>query len=450
MRRLFVILTLLLGPVILRAQELTLEQCLSYCEDGNRDLRNASLAVREARAQLTEARLEFLPRVGVNALAYDALNPMFRITLQDVLGNSDMALLMGQWMGAFAQKLELNTSYEAFKNGSGASVVLTQPIFAGGRIVNGNLLASLGVEAAKLQVNLTEKAVRDTVENKYWRVVALQEKQGILEETSALLAMLEKDLVSALAAGVITEEDLFSLRFRRSEVEVMDRKLSGGLALAKMDLLNEIGYPYSYLELPGIHLSGELEGAPDLDTVLADAPDLMGTVQSQLLDKQVEARRLEQRMAVGELLPQVAVGATYGYGALLQAGKPKANGLIFASVQIPITDIGKAVARNRRYDARLRMAQNDRDYLYGRLQLLEQKLRLDLSIAWDQIQLQEQAVDYAQNVLKHMNARYKAGQVTASALAKSTLELSSAREGLVEARISYRNALNAYKSLCAQ
>ena len=450
MRRFVFVLTLLLGSASLWAQELTLDQCLSYCEEGNRDLRNSSLSMVEAKARLTEARLEFLPRVSANGMAYYAIDPLFKITLQDMLGKSDMAIVTAQWMSAFAEKMELNTSYEAFKGGYGASVMLMQPLYAGGRIFNGNKLASLGVKAARLQNDIAVKAVRDTVENKYWMVVALQEKQGILEETSALLARLEKDLTSALAAGVVTQEDLLQVQFKRKEVEVLARQLNGGLSLTKMDLLTEIGYPFSYLDLPSIHLAGELGQAPALETVLDEDPSMLVTAQSQLLDMQVEARKLEKRMAVGELLPQVAVGGAYGYGALIQSGQPKANGMVFATVQVPLTDIAKAFVRNRRYDARLKMAQNDREYLNSKLQLLEQKLRLDVTTAWDQIQLQEQAVACAENVLMHTEARYKAGQITASTLAQSTVEVSQARNQLIEARITYRKAVNAYRHLFVQ
>ena len=90
------------------------------------------------------------------------------------------------------------------------------------------------------------------------------------------------------------------------------------------------------------------------------------------------------------------------------------------------------------------MAENDRDYLNGRLRLLEQMLRLELTTAWDEMQVREEAVEYAQKALERMQARYRAGQVTASALARTTVELSAAQDQLIGARIAYRKAVNAY------
>lgn len=449
MRRTVILLLLLLGAASLRAQEvqLSLEDCLSCCEDGNRDLKNAALSVVGARAQLTEARWEYFPRVSVTAVAYDAFHPLLKITMRDILGSSDAANNLNTFITDIARQNGIKPYYETLNYGYGASVVIAQPLYAGGRIVNGNRLASLGVEAARLQADMTVKAVRDSVESKYWTVVALQEKKHILEETTALLDMLEKDVSTALAAGLVTEEDLLQVRLKRSETDALSRRLNGGLGLAKMDLLDQIGYPYSYLDLPNIRLTEELGQTPAPELVLLEDSDMTRTPESRLLDMQVKARKLEQKMAVGELLPQVAIGATYGYNALVQPGTRKAsNGLVFATVKIPITDIGKAVARSRRYETQVQMAENDREFLNGRLRLLEQKLRLELTTAWDEMQVREQAVAYAQNALEHMWVRYRAGQVTASALARTSVDLSSARDQLLGARIAYRKAVNAYYS----
>lgn len=44
-------------------------------------------------------------------------------------------------------------------------------------------------------------------------------------------------------------------------------------------------------------------------------------------------------MALGEALPQVMLGASYGYSYLTE--KSKWNGVAFVTVKVPITDWGK-------------------------------------------------------------------------------------------------------------
>ena len=60
------------------------------------------------------------------------------------------------------------------KNGIVGGVTATMPVFAGGRIVNGNKLAKVGEEAANLQQVLTEDEIELTTNTYNWQVVNLQ------------------------------------------------------------------------------------------------------------------------------------------------------------------------------------------------------------------------------------------------------------------------------------
>jgi outer membrane protein TolC len=296
----------------------------------------------------------------VTALAYRSVNPLLDISLRDVLGNSDAANDLNTQLTAYAYENGMKPYFTMFQKGYGTSVSLLQPLYAGGRIVNGNRLASLGVEASHLQGSLALKAVRDSVENKYWRIVSLQQKQKILLETAEVLDALDKDLSTAVRAGLALEADLLELRQKRSELKAGQTKLNGGLSLLKMDLLDDIGYEYSYLELPSLVLSDTPGELPEPSSVFADGFDLASVPQARLLQMQEKAAALEKKMAVGELLPQVAVGAAYGYSALSLPRDATSNGLVFAMVQVPITDLGKAAYRSKRLGYKIQDAQEER------------------------------------------------------------------------------------------
>ena len=55
-------------------------------------------------------------------------------------------------------------------------VNVVQPVFAGGRIVNGNRLAALGVDAGENRARLARNDVLLKTEEQYWRVVTLDKK----------------------------------------------------------------------------------------------------------------------------------------------------------------------------------------------------------------------------------------------------------------------------------
>ena len=451
MKRSVLILLLTLACVPLRAQEetLSLQECLSAASERSPLLRNTSLDVSAARAQRDEARLEYLPKVGLTSFGFYAHHPLLEITLHDVLGHSDAAHDLNTELDALARERGIDPSYSTLKWGYGAAATLLQPVYAGGRIRSGNRLADLGLEAAVLKDSLRQREVRDSVESKYWRIVSLQIKRETLSETLALLDTLDKDLRSALLAGLATEPQQLELTLKRQKLLSGIRRLDGSLSLLKMDLLETAGLGTRPVSAGRPRLTDTLSDTPEPRSVLSGERSVAGTDEARLLQLQVEARKQEKAMAVGALLPEVAVGAGYGYSALRGAGSGSFNGMVFGTLRIPLTDIPKAVIRARRYDYQIQKALSDQDWLTSRLALREQMLALELQSSWDDMQDAIAAVQVAEDALRRIRIRYEAGSVPAAEVMQCALVLSSAKESLVERRIAYRLAVNHYRQ-CIQ
>ena len=444
MKRIVTLIFLLL-PLAGFAQQLSLQDCLDAAAQGNVSVKKSSLDVLAARALRDEARWEYAPKVSVTALAYDALNPMLRITLRDVLGNSDAAGALTESLTASAYENGIKPYYESLSKGYGATATLLQPLYTGGRIATGNRLADLGVEASGLQERLARKAAADSVESKYWRIVALQEKQKTVKEAMEMLESLEKDVASAISAGLLTELDRTQLHLKKSELEAGSHRLNGSIALLKMELLDFIGYPYEYTTIGQITLSGSLDNLPTPEEVMADSPSVEDTDEARLLQIQIDAKEGERKMAVGELLPQVAVGASYGYNAMMLPKDGSFNGLVFAMVQVPITDLGKASARSKRYGYAVQQAQMDRDYLMSQLRLRDAMCRLQVETLWLEIASARDAAEYAEDALRKAEVRLRAGQAPASEVLQASLTATSARETLLQKKVAYRVATTYFR-----
>ena len=445
MKRIALLLTLLL-PLAGAAQELSLQDCLDAAGHGNVTVRKSSLDALAAKAMQSEARWEYAPKLSVTAIAYDALNPILKITLRDVLGNSDAASALNESLTASAYENGIKPYYETLSHGYSATATILQPLYAGGRIANGNRLADLGVEAASLKEHLAERSVRDSVENKYWRIVALQEKRNTLDLAISTFESLEKDLGSAVSAGLVSESDRTLLHLKKSELLSGRHRLDGSIKLLKTELLDFIGYDYDFSTIGNITLSERLDSLPSPEAILADYTVIESTDEARLLQIQIDARKGEKKMALGELLPQVAVGASYGYNAMMLPKSGSFNGLVFAMVQIPITDLGKATARSRRYGYSVRQAEFDRDYILTQLRLREAMCRLEVETLWKEISTAEEAVAYADEALRKSEVRLRAGQATASEVLQASLSATSARETLLQKKVAYRSAVCAYLS----
>ena len=264
MKRLLILLSAAFAAVSAFAQSagvssasdsvLTLQQCLDSAAVRSIYARKASLDVLAARAQQSEARWAFVPSVSLTSLAYDALDPLLKVTLADVLGSSDAAHTLAADISARAYENGIKPYYETLSRGYGFTATVVQPLFAGGRIVSGNRLADLGVKAASLQEDLALKSVSDSVESKYWRIVALQRKGETVDEALSMLDSLEKDLRSAVSAGLVSQADLSELGLKQGELRSAKYRLDGSLVLLKMDLMDYVGCSYDALSLRGLRL----------------------------------------------------------------------------------------------------------------------------------------------------------------------------------------------------
>jgi len=335
----------------------------------------------------------------------------------------------------------ISTTYETLSNAYGAGLTLSQPIFAGGRIVNGNRLARLGIEAAGLQQNITRRKVSGEVESKYWRVVSLEEKMTVIEGAISLADRLLKDADSAISAGLVTDDASDLVRLKRQELRAQRVRLKGGLVLARMDLCEAIGISTS--EALSLRLSDCLPEVSDPRSYWRDPAVTVAQMdESRLLDIAVKQKQLEKDMAMGEALPQVGVGASYGYGHVI--GTPQMNGMVYATVKIPLSDWGKAAQKMHQLEYQKEKAENDRDHYGAMLELKLRQLWIEVETCWEEYALKQENAAMARKAADRSEADLSAGLVTASNVMEKRLAFSTAICEEVDARIAFRNALCVY------
>lgn len=456
MRNRFIyILILLLLPVMASAQgvTLTLEKCKDMALQNDPSVRNAHLDVLAARAQKQEAFSEYFPKVSLNAFGFWSLSPFLEIGIKDIMGENELSDVLNSLIESAGEQYDFSPIYKALKTGYVASLSAVQPLYAGGRVVTGNKLASLGVEAARLQQEIALRDNEASVEAEYWQVVSLEEKLNTVGILSQLLDTLHKDLSSAVQAGLAVQTDLMQLELKQSELKSGLVQLKGGIRLAKMNLLNSIGQDYCFLPANADSLKPFID-----DIVFADRLDDLLPPQeyyipeehlaaslneNQLLELSVEAKKMEKRMALGEALPTVGVGASYNYSRTINE---RANGTVFAVVQIPISDWGKVSRKVKRMDYQMQKASNDRDYLSSQLLLQVRQLWLGLTVAWDKMMVAQETMDLAQKTVDQLTGRYEAGLVPMSELLQAQTILRQSTEAYIDSQIEYSAALTAYQS----
>ncbi len=431
---------------------LDVERCVEMALSNSMEVRNSALDVTAARLQKQEALAEYFPSVNATGFAFHSLSPMIDISVVDVLGRSDMAYILQNRLEEMAAPYGISTKYRAMQHGYAGTLSLTQPVYLGGRVVHGNRLADLGVRAAGARNSLQRRQSEEDVRKLFYQVLALQYKRQTLEFTAGLLDTLYKDVSSAVSAGLALRTDLTALELKMEELRAGRGKLDAGLRIAKMNLLDRTGMKYNayrsveseYPYIDSFVLEGDFDGIMTPDSAYVDEESIVaGLDEAALLQMQVEAKAIERRMTLGEVLPSVVFGASYGYSRMLTT--PKFNGAMYAVLQIPITDWGKKSRKLERQGIEIRKAENQRDFYRDQLLLQIRQLYMELSYSYDMMTIARRQEELASLRLEQLRSSYDAGLCTLAELLAAENDSRDSAGAAVDATLDYLSVLQEYR-----
>lgn len=388
---------------------LSLEECREMALENNAKMKNARLDVEEAREGKKEAFTKYFPNVSAVGTAFKANHGMM-----------DMSVIPGL--------LELSMMDDGLLGG----VTAIQPVFAGGQIVNGNKLADLALEVSRYQMRQSEDEVALTVERYYWQWISLHEKLRTIEIVESLVGSLYKDVEVAVGAGVTTRNDLLQVQLKKNGVASDRLRVENGLRLSKMVLAQYIGIGEDDFEID-FTLPAEVP-SPELYRVSHEEA-LPTTLSYKLLEKNVEAARLQQKLKVGQYLPTVGIGAGYMYHDLLDKDRP--FGMVFATVAIPISDWWGGSHAIRKQKLQVKAAEYSRQNANELLLVQMRKLWNELEESYKQVKLLEESIATAEENVRLNTDYYKAGTVTLS-------DLLDAQSLLQQSRDQYTGDYTAY------
>ena len=438
MRKSFLIL--LSAGLVWAESPLTLEQCRKLAGENNADLAQARLESESAEQTRKSTFVNFFPQITAGAVAMAAKDPLVDIRTQ----GGNLPVFDGN-----PANLATATQF-AYMPGGGMSmadkanvllVSAVQPVFAGGRVVNGNRLAALGVEIARDKEALARRDAMAKVEDGYWRLLALAEKRRTLDAYDSLLAALERRVRDARASGVVSNNDLLKVALKRSEARVDRGRLESGLRLSARDLRRHLGIADDTI----LTLADSLVVPEDPATWGKEGDGALDRrVELHLLDRAVRAEELQSDMKRGAMLPTVSVGVNWlrtdvgGVGAT-------SNAMVFAMASVPVTGIWSGAHELAGQKAKTRLAE-------VRLEDVKRQVAMGLAKDWDDLMtahravaVSDEALAQAEANLKDEDERYRAGVSTISDLLEAQVLLQQARSGRIDARAAYWSAREAWK-----
>ena len=430
---------------IVAAQTYTLEQLKDSALHNNIAIRNARHSVDAAKEQRKETFTKYFPNVSGTGLWFNANKGMAETTITpSEVVPSDLATTLASMLPAASLASLANPiNVSMMKNGTIGALTAVQPVFAGGQIINGNKLAKVGEEVSKLQLQLSKNEVEKTAEQYFWQLASLQEKMNTINAVDTLLRDIYKDVDVAVRAGVAMRNDLLQVQLRQNDIQSQRLKLQNGITIVRL-LLSQ----YCGLRDTSYVISYQLDAPSTLMSHQDHNQALLGTAEYQLLGKQVEAANLQKKLAVGQNLPSVAVGAGYNYHNLLDNNHT--FGMIFATVSVPISDWwgGSHAIKRRKIEH-----QQAQEQLADNAELL--KIRMQnawngVEESYQQLQLAQRSIEQAEENLRLNRDYYRAGTSRMSDLLEAQLLYQQSLDKHTDAFADYQNKLLEYKQAIGQ
>lgn len=394
-------------------------QCVAMALDSSADLKVADNAVEQARLQRGVARTAYLPKFAGSAMLSSML-PEF-----ETMG---MTLNMkAMWLAGFN---------------------VTQPVFAGGKIIAANKLAGIGLKAAREQRRMTNAEVSADAQTSYWSYVAILAKERMMRSYVAQIDSAYALTAAALEAGLMTRNDMQRIEARRAQVLYQKGQVENGANLCRMNLCHIIGVPTDTEIIPA-----DTEVAIELPKNLADY-SLLDRPEAALLQLDIDAKRQQVNMTRADFLPTLGVMAGWtAYGNIRLSGMqqgPDGNYYPFSnttndnlwnimvSLSVPIWHWGEGIKKVKHAKIEAESAEIVRD---DRLKLMNLEVRQaidNVNSGERQLEAARLAMGQADTSLANITQAYELGLSSLTDLLDAQSQWHSSSADLIEASTQLR------------
>ena len=424
---------------------LTLDSCFALAKANNTQLLTDQLEIQKAQEVKAQVFTKHFPQVSISYLAYYAARPIIEYGINDIQDDD-----LGAFLSALITTLNdpeganmgLPTEINLMEKGHGVNATAMMPVYAGGRILNGNRLANVGIEAAQLKAEVSERDMLENIESTYYLVLGLQDKVHTLESALALTDSLDHIVDVALKAGLITKSDKLRLALKQNELKANQLQLSNGIVLASQLLCQQIGitYPEDGLTLDTASFSVKNHADALRENFIRP--------EQQLLQLQIDAEKLRKKLTLGEALPQVGIGGTYSYGNLVR--KYKGNAIALAQVSIPLTQWWETSHKLKEHNIAIREAELMQKDLTEKMGLQVKQAYNQMVEAEALMQSDKAALDMAQENYRLAELNYRAGMNTITDVLEAHALLLQAKNAITDRQITYLTARRRYHDLSGQ
>ena len=418
-----------------QAQALSLDSCKQLALQNNREIKAAKYEIEAAQQEKKSAFTNYFPKVSAMAFSMKTSDYLLKGSTPNIdlpVYDGNTANLATATQFAYVPSMSIG----AIDYLNLVTVMATQPIYAGGQIVNGNKMASVAIALREQQKAMTETAVLVRTEELFWNTVALYEKLKTINDYQLMLDSLARDVKVSCDAGLVHRSDLLKVQLKQTDLRNNKLKLKNGIVLSKLALCQLVGI--SSIDADSLQLDLR---APTKSIALAELQ--MGNIEDRseykMLNSVVKIKQLDKKMALGANMPQIAIGAT-AYSQDVMDSK-YSNGLAFVTLSIPISDWWGGAHKIKQKQIHINVAQNKLTETSELLNLQLQQAKQQAEESFFEIEYAQEGVSQASEHLKVITDNYLSGMSSTSDLLEAKAMHQQSLDNLIDSQCRQQIAI---------
>lgn len=444
MKRTILLLTFVVTVSCMHAQRmLTLEECRNLAIQNNKELQISGEKIKMADNEKKAAFTKYFPQLSANG-AYMWNQKDINLLDMGTLSSSLSSSLGGLAQLPMIQHLMSGVNdmqHLDVQNIWVGNVSLVQPVFMGGKIVNYNQITKFAKQLAESMNNLQLQDLIYKTDETYWQVISLVNKKKLADAYVDLLRKMDSDVTAMIYEGVATEADGLSVKVKLNEAEMAQTKVENGLALTRMLLAQICGLSLE----EDLSLADEkLDNFP-VETTQASA-DLneafMNRNELRSLDLATKIYKRKERIALAEMLPNVALAANYFVTNpnVFNGFKNDFAGMfnVGVMVKVPLSGWWEGTYRRNSAKAETRIKTLEWQDAREKIELQVNQSVYKVNEAGKKLIASSRNMENAEENLRCANFGFEEGVIPALNLMEAQTAWVSARSSLIDAQIEVK------------
>lgn len=468
----------IIGIALAQAQSLTLDSCRALALSNNKELAISRAKMEKATWERKAAHTNYLPKISAVAgylrsgsevsllnsdqktalagIGTQGVSNFTNIASQIVTQHPDLAPLVQSLQGylptfatagnnlgqSIADALRTDT-----RNMTAGAILLTQPLYMGGKIQAYDRITRHSEQLAQLQSQAASSDIILNVDKAYWQVVSLSAKRRLAVSYRDMLAHLDADVLKMIDEGVATRSNELNVSVKLNEAEMTLTKIDDGLQLSRMLLCQLCGLPLTSQPTLADEQTDNLptqphDVSPDVQTAFSQRPELAQLATAQkIYDEKIRIER-------AAYLPQLALMGGYMLSNpnVFNGFERKFRGTwgVGVTLKVPVWNWGEGrdKVRAAKADAQIAALRSEEAREKVELQVNQETFRLNE--ANRKLQLSLKNLNKADENLRTAQVGFREGVVNTSDLLAAQTAWLQANSDKIDAQIDIRLARATY------